>query len=60
MLPYFNGSFVPFASTLLLAHYYLLFNVYINDLFLMESTNVCNYVDDTTFHAGDIDLEKPW
>ena len=37
----------------------LLFNIYISDLiFLTESTNVCNYADDTTFHACDIDLEK--
>ena len=37
----------------------LLFNIYINDLFfLTESTNVCNYADDTTFHACDMDLEN--
>ena len=37
----------------------LLFNIDINDLFfLMESTNVCNYADDTTFHACDMDLEN--
>ena len=37
----------------------LLFNIYINDLFfLKESTNVCNYADDTTFHACDMDLEN--
>ena len=37
----------------------LLFNIYISDLiFLTESTNVCNYSDDTTFHACDIDLKK--
>ena len=35
----------------------LLFNIYINDLlFLTENTNVCNYVDDTTFYACDSDL----
>ena len=37
----------------------LLFNIYINDLFfLKESTNVCNYADNTTFHACDMDLEN--
>ena len=37
----------------------LLFNIYISDLFfLTESTNLCNYADNTTFHACDIDLEK--
>ena len=35
----------------------LLFNIYINDLFYVtESTNVCNYADDTKFHACDSDL----
>ena len=34
-----------------------LFNIYINDLFfLIENTNVCNYVDETTFYACDSDL----
>ena len=37
----------------------LLFNIYINDLFfLTESANMCNYADDTTFHACDMDLEN--
>ena len=37
----------------------LLFNIYINDLFyITESTNVCNYANDTTFHACDLDLES--
>ena len=37
----------------------LLFNISINDLFfLTESTNVCSYADDTTFHACDMDLEN--
>ena len=37
----------------------LLFNIYINDpLLLTESTSVCNYADDTTFHACDMDLEN--
>ena len=36
----------------------LLFNMYINDLFyLTELTDVCNYTDDTTFHACDSSLE---
>ena len=36
----------------------LLFNIYLNDLFyLTECTNVCNYADDTTFHACDSDLK---
>ena len=35
----------------------LLFNIYSKDLFyLAESTNVCNFADDTTFHACDKDL----
>ena len=35
----------------------LLFNIYIKDLFfLTENTNICNYVDDTTFYACDSDL----
>ena len=35
----------------------LLFNVYLNDLFyLVESTNVYNFADYTTFHACDKDL----
>ena len=37
----------------------LLFNIYINDLFyLKEMTDVCNYADDTTFHACDLDLKS--
>ena len=36
----------------------LLFNIYINDLFyLTELTDVCNYTDDTTFHACDSNLD---
>ena len=35
----------------------LLFNIYLNDLFfLIESTEVCNFADDTTFYACDKDL----
>ena len=35
----------------------LLFNIYINDLFWVnENTEVCNYADDTTFHACDHNL----
>ena len=35
----------------------LLFNIYIKDLFfLTENTNICNYVDDTTFYTCDSDL----
>ena len=37
----------------------LLFNIYLNGLFyLAESTNVCNFADDTTFYAGDNDLNS--
>ena len=37
----------------------LLFNIYLNDLFwLNESTDVCNYADDTTFYACDQDIEN--
>ena len=36
----------------------LLFNTYMNDLFYMtELTDVCNFADDTTFHARDSCLE---
>ena len=36
-----------------------LFDIYINDLFyLTEMTDVCNYADDTTFHACDLDLKS--
>ena len=36
----------------------LLFNIYINDLFfLTEFTDVCNFVDDTSFSASDSDLK---
>ena len=35
----------------------ILFNIYLNDLFYInESTNVCYFADDTTFHACDLDL----
>ena len=35
-----------------------LFNIYLNDLFcLAECTNVCNDMDDTTFHACDSDFK---
>ena len=37
----------------------LLFNIYMNDLFyLTDMTDVCNYADDTTFHACDLDLKS--
>ena len=37
----------------------LLFSIYINDLCdLTEMTAMCNYVDDTTFHACDLDLKR--
>ena len=37
----------------------LLFNIYLNDLFyLTESTEVCNFADDTTFFAGAEDLNS--
>jgi len=37
----------------------LLFNIYINDLFyITNQTEVCNYADDTTFHACDLDLQN--
>ena len=35
----------------------LLFNIYLNDLlYLVESTNVYNFVDNTTFYGIDKDL----
>ena len=37
----------------------LLFNICINNLFcLTEMTDVCNYADDTTYHACDLDLKS--
>ena len=36
----------------------LLFNIYLNGLFyLAESTEVCNFADDTSFFACNIDLK---
>ena len=36
---------------------HLIFNTYIDDLFyITESTNVCNYVDDATYHVCDSGL----
>ena len=36
-----------------------LFNIYLNDLFyLTESTEVCNFVNDTTFFASDENLNS--
>ena len=37
----------------------LLFNIYINDLLLsLNNTDVCNYADDTTLFASDIDTDN--
>ena len=37
----------------------LLFNIYLNDLFLLlDYTEVCNFADDTTFFAYDKDLRS--
>ena len=37
----------------------LLFNIYINDLLLsLNNTDVCNYADDTTVFACDIDTDN--
>ena len=37
----------------------LLFNIYINDLFLfLNNTVVCNYADDTTLFACDINTDN--
>ena len=37
----------------------LLFNIYINGLlYLTEMTDMCNYADNTTFHACDLDLKS--
>ena len=37
----------------------LLFSIYLNDLFyIAESTNVCNFADDTTFYACDRDVNS--
>ena len=36
----------------------LLFNIYLNDLFwINEEADVCNFADDTTLHACDLDLD---
>ena len=35
----------------------LLFNLYINDLFYIINTDICNYADDTTPYAVDMTLE---
>ena len=36
-----------------------LFNIYLNDLFyIAETTNVCNFADDTTFYACDKDVNS--
>ena len=36
-----------------------LFNIYINDLFfIIEQTDICNYVDDNTINACDMSLEN--
>ena len=37
----------------------ILFNLYLNDLFYLANfTEVCNFADDTTFHACDKDLNN--
>ena len=37
----------------------LLFNIYVNKLsHLMGMTDVCNYADDTTSHASNVDLKS--
>ena len=37
----------------------LLFNIYLNDLFFqLGGTDVCNFADDTTLYACDIELQK--
>ena len=35
----------------------LLFNIYLDLLYLTDRTNVCNYANDTAFHACDSDLK---
>ena len=37
----------------------LLFNIYLNDLFLLQlEANICNFADDNTFHAYDLSLNN--
>lgn len=54
-----NTSFSSLIKLFLgVPHGSLLFKICINDLlFLTESTNVCNYADDTIFHVCDLNLE---
>ena len=60
----FNGSFSTWTETVrgvpqgsVLGP--LLFNIYLNDLvILLEETEICNYVDDTTIYACGPDIEN--
>ena len=37
----------------------IFFNIYINDLFYLNHlTDICNFADDTTFHASDLQLDS--
>ena len=37
----------------------LLFNIYINDLFMfVKDAQICNYADDTTIYACDTNIES--
>ena len=38
---------------------YLIFNIFINDLFmLVKDTQICNYADDMTMYACDSNIER--
>ena len=59
-----NGSFSTWTETVLGVPQGsvlgpLLFNIYLNDLFMfMEETEICNYADDTTIYACGPNIEN--
>ena len=54
-----NKFFENATRGLEITSFQLLFNIHINDLFyLTDMTHVCNYADDTTFYACDLDIKS--